>query len=62
MEALATGNQGAGLTKWGLANAFTAVAGSDAVDFDQAIELERAGSAVVELAAGQWRHVAERRA
>lgn len=62
VEALASGNQGAGLTKWGLANAFTAVAGIDAVDFDQSVELERAGSSIIELTPSQWRTVAEKKA
>lgn len=62
VEALAAGNQGAGLTKWGLANSFTAAAAAEHLDFDQAVELERAGSQVIDLDAKSWRLVGERRA
>jgi len=60
VELLASGNQGAGLTAWGLANAFTAAAVLPDVSFDQGVELERAGGAIVDLSAAEWRAVAEK--
>lgn len=62
MDALASGNQGAGLTKWGLANAFTAAAAAEHLDFDTSVELERAGCQVLDLKPADWKVVAERRA
>lgn len=59
LAALASGNEGAGLTKWGLANSFTRAAQSDALDYDTATDLERAGGLIVDLNATQWRKVAE---
>lgn len=56
---LANGADGAGLTKYGLANAFTYAAQSDDVNYDQSIELERAGSNIIDLNVNQWRKVAE---
>jgi hypothetical protein len=63
LEALASGNQGAGLTKWGLANAFTWVAerATTDLDFDQTVELERAGGAIIDLSDKDWRAIAEKR-
>ncbi len=61
VEALASGNQGAGLTRWGLANSLTAAAaGVD--DFDLSVELERAGSSVIDMAPGQWKLVSQKAA
>ena len=54
---LANGADGAGLTKWGLANAYTAVANTDLVDYDAAIDLERAGSQIINMPAGAWRTI-----
>jgi hypothetical protein len=56
---LANGADGAGLTKWGLANGFTFAAQSDAIGYDQSIELERAGSKILDLNGNQWRRIAE---
>lgn len=61
VELLASGNQGAGLTRYGLANSFTAAASLDGLNFDQAVELERAGSAVIDLPASSWKIVAEKK-
>lgn len=56
---LANGADGAGLTKWGLANAFTFAAQADHVDYEQSTELERAGSRVIELPRKDWTRIAE---
>jgi hypothetical protein len=58
LNALASGNQGAGLTMWGLANSFTFAAQSDDVDYDTATDLERAGGSVLELSPSQWKRIA----
>lgn len=58
LAALASGNEGAGLTKWGLVNSFTRAAHSDDIDYDTATDLERAGGAVLELSPSQWKKVA----
>lgn len=58
LAALANGNEGAGLTQWGLANSFTAYAKSDEVDYETATELERAGGQILELSPNQWKKVA----
>lgn len=55
---LANGADGAGLTKWGLANAFTYAAQSEHVDYDSSTDLERAGSAIIDLNEKQWKRVA----
>lgn len=54
---LANGADGAGLSKWGLMNAFTAAAQSDKVDYDESVELERAASKILELTPNQWRTI-----
>lgn len=54
LAALATGNEGAGLTKWGLVNSFTRAAQDDAIDYETATELERAGGAILNLTPSQW--------
>lgn len=56
---LANGADGAGLNKWGLANGFTYAAQSDALNYDQSIELERVGSKIIELPYNQWKRIAE---
>lgn len=60
LEALASGNQGAGLTQWGLANSFTAVAAIDTIpmDMDSVVELERAGGLIINLKPDQWKKIA----
>jgi hypothetical protein len=57
IAALATGNEGAGYTQWGLVNAFTRV-GRDEKDFDKAVEFERAGAAILNLNPSQWNRIA----
>lgn len=56
---LANGADGAGLTKWGLVNGFTYAAQQDNVNYDQSIELERAGSKILDLSSHQWKRIAE---
>lgn len=56
---LANGADGAGLTKWGLLNGFTYAAQSPAVNYDQSVELERAGAKILELSNRDWRRIAE---
>lgn len=57
---LANGADGAGLTKWGLANAFTFAANQDSVSYDDAVELERIGSKIIDLTKNQWSEIAEK--
>lgn len=59
LAALANGNEGAGLTKWGLVNSFTRAAQSEEIDYDTATELERAGGQILNLSKSQWSKVAE---
>lgn len=59
LEYLANGADGAGLTQWGLVNAFTYAAGKDHNDFDQSVEMERAGHKILTLNPSQWKKVAE---
>lgn len=62
VEALASGNQGAGLTKYGLANSFTWVAERDvSLTFDDCVDLERVGGQIIELGKSQWAAIAEKR-
>jgi len=58
VKQLLTGNEGAGLTQWGLANSFTALAKGEKVDYDTAVELERAGGAIVNLNDSDWKALA----
>lgn len=51
--------KGGDLSKWGYANALTAVAHS-CEDYDRNIELQRAGSTVIELNPRDWEKAAER--
>lgn len=57
---LANGADGAGLTKWGLANAFTYAAQAADIDYDTATDLERAGSQIITLAPRDWSRIAEK--
>jgi hypothetical protein len=50
--------EGGDLSKWGLANAVTALA-HDASDYDRSVELERAGAKVIELDRTQWTRLSE---
>ncbi len=59
LAALASGNEGAGLTKWGLVNSFTRAAHDENLNYDDATDLERAGGLVLELNATQWKRVAQ---
>lgn len=55
---LANGADGAGLTRWGLANAFTYAAQGEKISYEDSIELERAGSSVISLHENVWRKIA----
>ncbi len=59
LQALASGNEGAGLTQWGLANSFTRAAQAADLDYDTATDLERAGGEIITLNAKQWKSVAQ---
>lgn len=59
LSALMTGNEGAGLTQWGLVNSFTRAAQDEKLTYDAATELERAGGQIIELNATQWKKIAE---
>lgn len=59
LSALASGNQGAGLTQWGLINSFTAAAKDDRFSYEESIELERAGGSIIELSKSQWSTISE---
>ncbi len=54
---LANGADGAGLTRWGLANAFTKAAQAEHLSYDQSIEFERAGSKVLDLPKNAWKTI-----
>lgn len=58
IAALASGNEGAGLTKWGLINAFTRAAQADDLSYEESIEMERAGGAILELPKSSWSVIA----
>jgi hypothetical protein len=58
LHALASGNENAGLTQWGLANSFTAYAKNDNLTYDEATDLERAGGQILELNQTQWKRIA----
>lgn len=59
LTALASGNEGAGLTQWGLANSFTRAAQADDIDYDLATDLERAGGEIITLSQQAWKSVAQ---
>lgn len=54
VAALANGNEGAGLTKWGLINSFTRAAQEDGFSYEESIEMERAAGQIIELPKSQW--------
>lgn len=58
LAALASGNEGAGLTRWGLVNSFTRAAQSEEISYEESIELERAGGLILELPKTNWSHIA----
>lgn len=60
LQALADGNQNAGLTQWGLMNSFTAAAKMPSLDYDTATDLERAGGLILNLNKTQWQRIAEK--
>lgn len=59
VEMLAEGNQGAGLTQWGLINSFTAAAKAEHLDYDESVELERAAGEILTLSPNQWKRISE---
>lgn len=58
LAALASGNEGAGLTRWGLVNSFTRAAQADSVSYEESIEMERAAGAILELPKTSWSTIA----
>ncbi len=56
---LASGNEGAGLTKWGLVNSLTAIAKDDAIDYEETIALQKAAGRVLELPRRVWEEIAK---
>lgn len=57
IAALASGNEGAGLTRWGLISSFTRAAQDDAIDYEESIELERAAGQILELPRTSWQAI-----
>lgn len=51
--------EGADLSKWGLANAITALA-NDHKDYDRAVELERLGGNIIDLSPSEWSSITVR--
>ena len=49
--------QGGDLSKWGLANAVTSLANKDEGAYDRAIELQRIGGQVIDLAPSEWKTI-----
>lgn len=45
-------------TKWGMLNAVTKVANTDAVDYERACELENIGSQLIDINTAQWNRIA----
>lgn len=45
-------------SRWGMLNAVTKVANTDAVDYERACELESIGSQIIDLHASQWNRIA----
>jgi hypothetical protein len=45
-------------TRWGMLNAVTSVANSDAVTYDRACELEEIGGEIIDLNSSQWQRIA----
>ena len=62
VAALANGNEGAGLTRWGLINAMTRAAHDEDISYDQSVELERAAGLVLELPRKDWEHISAKSA
>lgn len=57
LDNLASGAHGAGMNKWGLANAFTYAAEHGGMDYDAATELERVGGKILELDNKSWEYI-----
>lgn len=58
LAALASGNEGAGLTRWGLVNSFTRAAQAEHFTYEESIEMERAAGTILELPKNQWQVIA----
>lgn len=58
LAALATGNEGAGYTKWGLINSFTRAAKNDSWSYQESQELEMAAGKILELDKTSWERIA----
>ncbi len=58
LSALASGNEGAGLTRWGLVNSFTRAAQADHFSYEESIEMERAAGTILELPKSAWKTIA----
>jgi hypothetical protein len=54
IAALASGNEGAGLTQWGLINSFTRAAYHDSFSYEESIEMERAAGNILDLSKKDW--------
>lgn len=59
VAALASGNEGAGLTQYGLINSFTRAAYDDSESFDDSIDMERAAGKILTLPVNSWRKIAD---
>ena len=46
-------------SRWGMLNAVTKVANTDAVDYDRACELEKIGAEIIDMQFQRWNRVAE---
>ncbi len=57
VTALASGNEGAGLTKWGLINSFTRAAKNDAWTYEESVELEAAAGQILHMGSDQWERI-----
>lgn len=57
LAALASGNEGAGLTRWGLINAVTRAAQDDAVSYEDSVAMERAAGQILELPKSSWQTI-----
>lgn len=58
LAALASGNEGAGLSRWGLINSITRAAQGDDFSYEESIEMERAAGQVLELPKSAWSAIA----
>ena len=58
LSALASGNEGAGLTRWGLINSVTRAAYDESNSYEDSIEMERAAGLILELPKTQWANIA----